>query len=228
MRDTTGAGISYPVSGSESTTATGAQGYWFVDLLPESLGLRPQGTTTAQVVSLPEAARTLAYLTQVLSPGEPGVVDRSGGRPQQPASQPALPEVLLRRAADVVSALEAEAVEYGQPHPAEEILLQVLKDYPGSAASWAKQIVNSAPPAVIADFIRCLGRHAQIGRQGWGYRLAGEALKSANVVIRDAAILALEAWEGPEAVEILQEHLGREPEDWLRNYAAKVIRDLQS
>ena len=52
------------------------------------------------------------------------------------------------------------------------------------------------------------------------------ALGHSDVVLRDAAVQAVESWGDPNLIDVLRAH--REAEAWLADYIVEVTGDLQT
>lgn len=119
-----------------------------------------------------------------------------------------------------------EPVEDGLSHPAERLLAATLVGRPTEAQRWLAGIVSGGggSPSLRSPLMSCVGRLPRAIVLPWGYELAAAALRDQDVAVRDAAVGALEIWADARALAILSAH--SEPEPWLRDYAARVVRDL--
>jgi hypothetical protein len=131
---------------------------------------------------------------------------------------------------NLLQMLETEAVEDGFTHPVEELLVQHLSDDPDTSRLWIEAAYMGAraqKPSLAAGLLRCIGRLPQSLTLPWAERIAVSSLRHEDVEVRDAAIRAFERWGGPISAYVLQSHLEREPEMWLKEYIEEVIADLQ-
>ena len=123
-------------------------------------------------------------------------------------------------------AYEAEPLEDGMDHPAEQIIGQALdsgenKYILGSLKALSLDVTH---PNLAASVLRCLGRQTYPGTSLWRTALVRDALTMDNIEIRDAAVQAAESWGDENMRTILELH--SEPEPWLRDYISDVIDDL--
>jgi len=127
----------------------------------------------------------------------------------------------------LLAAFEAEPLEDGMNHPAEQIIRQAFQFSEGPQIfDWFESFsLDAGRPSFAASVLRCLGRQTNLGTDLWRARLVRAGLTVDNVEIRDAAVQVAESWGGQELVEILRSH--NEPESWLREYIWDVINDLE-
>ena len=126
----------------------------------------------------------------------------------------------------LLTSLEDEPVEDGASHPAEDLLLASIGDWPYTAPSRILTIFRELAdrPSQAAGLLKCVGR-LEFGRVATiGECLVLEAIQNSSAEVREAAISAVEHWSRRELVEALRQH--EEPLDWLRGYLRKVIADL--
>lgn len=126
-----------------------------------------------------------------------------------------------------VSLLLDDPLEDGITHPAEQVIEESLSYDVSETCDWLSTALvdyYDTRPSIGAAILRCIGRleFAQVG--DWGMRVADDALQHHDIEVREAAIRALEAWGGTEAVEMLSNH--SDSEDWLNDYTQQVILDL--
>lgn len=116
-------------------------------------------------------------------------------------------------------AMEAEPVEDGVTHPAEELLERYVGRVDG------EYLVNAVLQDAVhsADLLRLLGRIDSVPTDA-RIALVRRALASADVEIRDAAVQASESWDDPELAPFLKAH--SEPITWLAQYVARVADDI--
>lgn len=122
-------------------------------------------------------------------------------------------------------ALDAEPLEAGMDHRAEEILADALEGSVPSAILDAIRAccVSDEERFGVADLLRCLARLASPGTEEWRTDLIRDALTSDNLEVRDAALEAADVWRDRGLLRVLQSH--REPTAFLREEIAAMIRD---
>lgn len=125
------------------------------------------------------------------------------------------------------SSFEADPLEDGMYHPAEEIIVEALHSEENlHVLEWLRAVcLDAARPSFAASVLRCLGRQTEPGTNSWRAELVGAALAINDLEIRDAAVQAVESWEDPELIDLLESH--SEPVTWLRDYIHDVIDDLR-
>ena len=126
----------------------------------------------------------------------------------------------------LLASFEAEPLEDGMDHPAEQIIRNVLEN---SEKQYALDLFSTfsldvAHPSFAASVLRCLGRQAHPGTVSWRTALVRDALRMSAVEIRDAAIQAIELWGDNEMCSVLEQH--SEQEQWLQDYISDVLADL--
>ena len=126
------------------------------------------------------------------------------------------------------AAFEAQPVEDGVGHPAEQILERALNT--GEQAAVLDVVsalcVDTARPGFSAATLRCLGRLTNPGSSAWRAALVRGALAHSDVEVREAAVQAVESWDGTDLIDLLQVH--REGEPWLAEYVREVTQDLRA
>ena len=124
------------------------------------------------------------------------------------------------------AAFEAESLEDGMHHKAEDIIGQVLQSREDQRIlEWLRAFsLDDTQPSFAASVLRCLGRQEHLGTSSWRSELVRDALALDDVEIRDAAVQAAELWDDHEILPVLKSH--SEPEPWLRDYISDVIDDL--
>lgn len=132
----------------------------------------------------------------------------------------------MRLAHKLHAAFEAEPLEDGMHHEAEEIIEQVLQSGEDERIlNWLSTFsLDDTQPAFAASVLRCLGRQEYLGTSSWRSALVRDALALGDVEIRDAAVQAAELWGDRDILPVLESH--SEPESWLRDYIFDVIDDL--
>ena len=125
------------------------------------------------------------------------------------------------------ASFEADPLEDGICHPAEEIIGQALQsgECPDVLAWLRALCLDTAQPSFAASVLRCLGRQSDPGSDKWRAGLVRAALATDDVEIRDAAVQAGELWGGPNLIDVLNAH--SEPVTWLQDYIHDVIDDLR-
>lgn len=127
----------------------------------------------------------------------------------------------------LIATLFDEPIEDGVTHPAEGLIDEALRADSSDCQNRLSQVlVELYPtrPALCASIIRCIGRLDYVRVRGWGMRVVDDALQNRDTEVREAAIRALEAWGGPEALDMLRRH--KDTEAWLDEYVQQVIVDL--
>ena len=131
-----------------------------------------------------------------------------------------------RLAVELRATFEADPLEDGMNHPAEQIISKALRSTEDKRVlDWLRAFsLDAAHPSFAASVLRCLGRQVNPGTGSWRARLVRDGLTMDDVEIRDAAVQAAELWGDPDMQNVLESH--SEPEPWLRNYIRDVIDDL--
>ena len=131
-------------------------------------------------------------------------------------------------ATTLCAAFEAEPVEDGVTHHAEQILDRALDtgDQSTMLGIVAALCRDAARPGFSAATLHCLGRLISPGSSAWRSAVVRAALVHSDVVLRDAAVQAVESWGDPNLVDVLRAH--REAEAWLADYIVEVTGDLQT
>lgn len=121
---------------------------------------------------------------------------------------------------------EAEPLEDGMKHAAEEIIEQAIQSGEGqSVLGWLREFcLDATQPSFAASVLRCLGRQVDLGTESWRASLVREGLAMIDIEIRDAAVQAAESWGESDLADVLESH--SEPVTWLHNYIRDVIDDL--
>ena len=129
----------------------------------------------------------------------------------------------------IVRALEDEPIEDGFLHPADKLIEAAMRADTMACREWLARTLTenfSSRPALAGAILRCISRLDHSRVVGWGGGLVRSALAHRDVEVREAAIRALEAWGGDEAISLLRNHADSEP--WLAEYTQRVIKDLSS
>ncbi len=123
------------------------------------------------------------------------------------------------------ASFDAEPLEDGMDHPAEQVITAALESEDGDTAlQWiSNACLDSESPAFAAATFLCAARQP-IGTAAWRAGLVHGALASDDIELRDAAIQAAELWGDPGLREILADH--SEPVSWLDEYRRGVMDDL--
>ena len=124
------------------------------------------------------------------------------------------------------SLLREVPFEDGEHHPLETHLAEVLEDHGPEwiCGLWSNYRQDS--PGMAATLLRCLGMLERYQVADWGYQLMQQALEHKSLRVREAAVMALERWEGTRAIALLEEGRKHECVDWLRDYIRQVLIDL--
>lgn len=121
----------------------------------------------------------------------------------------------------VERALDEAPMEDGITHPAEFALSAHVSTL--EEVGLLDAVLHSRSPSRAAEWLRLCGRSVMISAQ-LCRELATWGLNNEDIEIRSATVKALESWEDRELAYLLLEH--NERVIWLRDYAAKVARDL--
>ena len=124
------------------------------------------------------------------------------------------------------TAFDAEPLEDGVTHPAEQIIEGFVRNARDAPDRLAELALDDASPAFAASVLRCLSRVAGVGSANWRANLVRDALGSRETQMRDAALQAAEEWGDPSLRPILRSHVSREPVTWLRVAAQDVIEEM--
>lgn len=133
----------------------------------------------------------------------------------------------IRFRSKLIAALLDEPIEDGVTHPAEHVIDEALRTNSSEWRDWLARALNEhyqTRPSLSASIVRCIGRLDYDCVGGWGMRVIDDALRHKDVEVREAAVRALEAWGGYEALNILRSH--RDSVAWLNEYVDQVIVDL--
>ncbi len=131
-----------------------------------------------------------------------------------------------RLIATLYAAFDAEPLEDGMYHPAEQIIEKALRSSESQRVlKWLRDLsLDAAHPSFSAEVLRCLGRQTHPGTASWRTELVRDGLAMDSAEIRDAAVRAAEWWGDAEMRTVLIAH--SEPETWLQDYIRDVIDDL--
>ena len=123
-------------------------------------------------------------------------------------------------------AFDAEPLEDGINHPAEQIIGEALQsvDRSHTLACLRALSVDADHPGLSASVLRCLSR-SRPGTSAWRAGIVRSALGAEDVEMRDAAVQAAESWGGAEMRDVLRRH--NEVISWLRTYIRDVVDDLE-
>lgn len=124
------------------------------------------------------------------------------------------------------AAFDADPLEDGMDHPAEQVITATLESEDrDTALQWiSSACLESESPAFAAATFLCAARKPGIGTATWRAGLVHRGLASDDIELRDAAIQAAELWGDRDLREILMAH--SEPVSWLDEYRRGVIDDL--
>ena len=127
----------------------------------------------------------------------------------------------------LIAALLDEPIEDGVTHPAEHVIDEALRKNSSECRDWLSETMvehYQTRPSIGASIVRCIGRLESDRVGNWGMHVADDALRHKDVEVREAAVRALEAWGGCEALSMLRSH--RDSVAWLNEYVNQVIADL--
>ena len=121
---------------------------------------------------------------------------------------------------------EAEPLEDGMDHPAEQVIAVALDAEAREAVLGRIRGICLDPrsPAFSAAVFLCLARQPGVGSATWRVELVRNGLAADDVELRDAAVQAAEIWGDPGFRQVLEAH--SEPVPWLDEYVRGVIDDL--
>lgn len=127
----------------------------------------------------------------------------------------------------LIATLLDEPIEDGVTHPAEHVIDEALLTHSSECLDWLSWVLienYDTRPSLSAAIVRCIGslEYDQVGH--WGMRVADDALQHKHVEVREAAVRALEAWGGCEALGMLRNH--GDSVAWMNEYVRQVIIDL--
>ena len=182
------------------------------------------GGQVNKVTTIDPAAGSTTPRTQPTFPNLAGV---SGFRAMETPTGSSASDEKVRVVNGLRAAFEAEPLEDGMEHPAEEVVRQAfLAANEAHVLEWLWELaLDTAHPNLAASVLRCLGRLARPGADSWRTDLIRSALDIGDAEIRDAAVQASEAWGGDAVRKVLEAH--EEPLPWLRNYIRDVVEDLE-
>lgn len=125
------------------------------------------------------------------------------------------------------ASFDADPLEDGISHPAEEIIAEALRSEEGQRVlEWVRAYSLSAvQSSFAASVLRCLGRQTEPGTTSWRAKLVLDGLAMDDLEIRDAAVQAAELWGDSSLIDVLESH--SEPVTWLQDYISDVIDDLR-
>ena len=125
------------------------------------------------------------------------------------------------------AAFDAEPLENGINHPAEQIIGDALRSGDRlHILAWLRALsVDVEHPGLSASVLRCLSR-SRPGTSVWRAGVVRAALGAGDVEMRDAAVQAAESWGGAEMRDVLRGHV--EGVSWLRAYIQDVVDDLEA
>lgn len=126
------------------------------------------------------------------------------------------------------AAFEAEPLEDGVSHPAEDAITEALAELgtPRALECFRGISLDMDNPAFAASVLRCLGRQADLGTEEWRIGLVRAALGADDVEVRDAAAQAAESWGGFGMIAVLEAH--DESLAWLKDYIDAVVDDMRA
>src|SRR5262249_38918812 len=124
----------------------------------------------------------------------------------------------------LLESIRQEPVLDGIDHAGQAILCEAFARDPAAAAEWALALVQDrSQESFAADTLRLLCR-IKPSSSDWRRTMVETALRSPSPTVRDASIQAVESWADPDLIAALRRHF--EPDRFLSDYAAQVLRDL--
>ncbi len=141
----------------------------------------------------------------------------------------------------------AQPVDDGYIHPADAIVEENLRLFLQTTPGDLLETLAGPDPQLQSSVVKSLARCAKPWTSGpdvpqgavnedsftdtwhasnWRYGLIDIALRTGNILLRDAAVQAVEEWEDSSLAPLLRSHQEREAVPWLRSYVSDVISDL--
>jgi len=115
--------------------------------------------------------------------------------------------------------VEAQHVESLVSHPGETLLQNMLRIYEEKRVAEAIFVIDDAP--AVAQIVLLLARCKLNDAASRAY-VVSSGLKSSNICVRDAAVVAAELWDDIECIKLLAMH--EESVAWLSSYIADVVK----
>jgi len=133
---------------------------------------------------------------------------------------------ILLLESQILSRLEADPVEDGSSHPAEDIISTLIENLGIFANDWIfkKLSTDCWGTSIKAEFLHLLARQYSSSKD-WRCRVVQLCLSSPCIELRDSAIRAIETWDDVGLITCLQAH--KEQCTWLADYIQRVIQDLE-
>jgi hypothetical protein len=125
----------------------------------------------------------------------------------------------------IVATLEDEGVEDGVTHPAEALVEGWLAGTDDERGAFLLHLRAERRSELRASIVKLAGRVGGETHLAWRKALVETHLRSSSVDERDAAVQAVEQWEDPALVALLQDHSEEVP--WLQSYIDRVIDDIR-
>jgi len=143
-----------------------------------------------------------------------------------PSSQHSKPadDLLRRLRRRICARLDQEPLEDGVTNSAEAVVQQALSGSAEQQEAFARLAETERSPEPAAAFLRLAGRVGRSAGGDWRRSLVRAALGSSSVMLREAAVEAIEQWEDKELLPLLRAHT--ESVSWLKAYIDDVIDDL--
>ena len=122
---------------------------------------------------------------------------------------------------------EMEPLENGMNHPAENLLADAIRrpDNGAMIARIAEWCHDESRPEFASSVFQCVARQEDPGTHSWRVAIVRRALNASQVQIRDAAVRAVDSWEDPQLLPLLETH--KESVPWLARYIRAVVDDLR-
>lgn len=127
---------------------------------------------------------------------------------------------------ELALAFNVEPIEDGFTHSAEAILRDAIKTNHEGTLTWLINVMSRpSNTCFVASALKSLGRLEVPFSDQSRARIIREALQHEDIEVRDAAVQAVELWDGAECVAALRWHTETVP--WLRQYLDEVIKSIR-
>jgi hypothetical protein len=117
--------------------------------------------------------------------------------------------------------------EFGFSSPADKFVLDALDSYGSFAREWINYLFlyRFDDPFVVSAILRVIAHFDYRQMYPQGITMAVAATVHTDAEVRECGVRCFESWEAPECIIILK-NLSF-PEDWLSEYLADVIAELE-
>jgi hypothetical protein len=117
--------------------------------------------------------------------------------------------------------------EFGFSSPADKFVLDALDSYGSFAREWINDLFLNRfdDPFVLSAILRVIAHFDYQQMYPQGITIAVAATVHTDAEVRECGVRCFESWEAPENINILK-NLSF-PEDWLSEYLADVIAELE-